>query len=86
MSREPQTLTYRQVEYVRAIIKYQDEHGMPPTYTEIGKCLGISFSAAHKVCEKMRKRGYLKEATRYCPRQVVLTEKALKEIKRCNAV
>lgn len=69
-----------QLSYVRVIRAYFEEHGYPPTYSEIGKLLGVTRNAVFEMVCRLERDGYLKVAvdegtSRVKSRTMLLTKK-----------
>ncbi len=52
-------LTRRQFEARQAIEKFVSEHGIAPSYKEIGAALGVSPESANKLVDCLERRGHI---------------------------
>lgn len=43
------------------IIRFTDENGYPPSYSEMSRLSNVSVSTACRICMKLVEAGYLKE-------------------------
>lgn len=53
-------LTPRQAEVLRWIVRYSDDHGVPPAEREIGAGLGVSKQRASQHLRALEDAGYLR--------------------------
>lgn len=52
-------LTVRQAVVLKAIKKFIEKHGVPPTYSEVGAATNMSANGAYEHIQAIAKKGYI---------------------------
>lgn len=61
---QPKPITDRQQQVLNAIVDFHNQHGYPPTYTELAARIGVaSGNAAAEHLKALQKKGYITIAT-----------------------
>jgi len=63
-------MTGAQVRLYEAILAYQQEKGVSPTYRELAAKLGVTRQACHYMVERMESSGHIKRMNKHGNRNI----------------